>query len=103
MAVGVNAPTAIHDRDFWLSWGTYLTRCDARTSPDVPPLICARRGTNRVTSCRQLLRVITRKELMVSVQTQLGLHDEGNGLLAHAGQNWASWADRFPCLLGIGG
>jgi hypothetical protein len=40
---------------------------------------------------------------MVSVQTQLGLHDEGNGLLAHAGQDWASWAGRFPCLLGIGG
>jgi hypothetical protein len=39
----------------------------------------------------------------VSVQTQLGLHDEGNGLLAHAGQDWASWAGRFPCLLGIGG
>ena len=39
----------------------------------------------------------------MSVQTQLGLHDEGNGLLAHAGQNWASWADRFPCLWGIGG
>jgi hypothetical protein len=40
---------------------------------------------------------------MVSVETQLGLHDEGNGLLVHAGQNWASWVDRFPCLLGIGG
>ena len=39
----------------------------------------------------------------MSVQTQLGLHDEGNGLLAHAGQDWASWAGRFPCLLGIGG
>ena len=39
----------------------------------------------------------------MSVQTQLGLHDEGNGLLAHAGQNWASWIDRFPCLLGIRG
>ena len=39
----------------------------------------------------------------MSVETQLGLHDEGNGLLAHAGQNWASWADRFPCLSGIGG
>jgi hypothetical protein len=40
---------------------------------------------------------------MVSVETQLGLHDEGNGLLADAGQNWASWTDRFPCLSGIGG
>jgi hypothetical protein len=40
---------------------------------------------------------------MVSVQTQLGLNDEGNGLLAQAGQNWESWVDRFPCLLGIGG
>jgi hypothetical protein len=40
---------------------------------------------------------------MVSVQTQLGLYDEDNGLLAHAGQNWASWIDRFPCLSGIGG
>jgi hypothetical protein len=39
----------------------------------------------------------------VSVEKQLGLHDEGNGLLAHAGQNWASWKDRFPCLSGIGG
>ena len=39
----------------------------------------------------------------MSVQTQLGLHDEGIGLLAHAGQNWASWKDRFPCLSGIGG
>jgi hypothetical protein len=40
---------------------------------------------------------------MVSVQTQLGLQDEDTGLLAHAGQNWASWADRFPCLSGVGG
>jgi hypothetical protein len=40
---------------------------------------------------------------MVSVETQLGLHDEGNGLLTHARQNWASWADRFACLSGIGG
>lgn len=39
----------------------------------------------------------------MSVQTQLGLHDEGNGLLARAAQSWASWVDRFPCLLGIGG
>ena len=39
----------------------------------------------------------------MSVHTQLGLHDEGNGLLAHAGHNWASWADRFPCLSGVGG
>jgi hypothetical protein len=35
---------------------------------------------------------------MVSVELQLGLHDEDNELLAHAGQNWASWKDRFPCL-----
>jgi hypothetical protein len=40
---------------------------------------------------------------MVSVEQQLGLRDEDNGLLAHAGPNWASWADRFPCLSGIGG
>ena len=53
-----------------------------------------------MTSSRQLLRVITRKELMVSVETQLGLREQDNGLLAYAGQNWASWADRFPCLSG---
>jgi hypothetical protein len=40
---------------------------------------------------------------MVSVELQLGLRNENNGLLAHAGQNWASWADRFPCLSSVGG
>jgi hypothetical protein len=40
---------------------------------------------------------------MVSVETQLGLREQDNGLLAYAGQNWASWADRFPCLSGTGG
>jgi hypothetical protein len=39
----------------------------------------------------------------VSVETQLGLHDQANGLLAHAEQNWASWTDRFPCMSDIGG
>jgi hypothetical protein len=40
---------------------------------------------------------------MVSVELQLGLGDEDNGLLADAGQSWASWAGRFPRLSGIGG
>jgi hypothetical protein len=39
----------------------------------------------------------------VSVELQLGVRDEDNGPLARAGQNWASWADRFPCLSDIGG
>jgi hypothetical protein len=39
----------------------------------------------------------------VSVELQLGLGDEDNGLLADAGQSWASWAGRFPRLYGIGG
>ena len=71
--------------------------------PPCTPLYLRSRGTNGVTFSRQLLRVITRKEHIVSVETQLGLHDKGNGLLAHAGQNWTGWTDRFPCLSGIGG
>jgi hypothetical protein len=39
----------------------------------------------------------------VSVELQLGLGDEDNGLLADAGRSWASWAGRFPRLSGIGG
>jgi hypothetical protein len=38
---------------------------------------------------------------MVSVELQLGLHDEDSGMLAHAGHNWASWADGFPCLSAV--
>jgi hypothetical protein len=40
---------------------------------------------------------------MVSVELQLGLRNENDGLLALAGQNWASWADRFTCLSDIEG
>jgi hypothetical protein len=40
---------------------------------------------------------------MVSVELQLGLHDKHDQHLAHARQNWASWADRFPCLSCIEG
>jgi hypothetical protein len=56
-----------------------------------------------VTYSRQLLRVFTRKELMVSLATQLGLQGEEKALLVRAKQDWTLWAARFPCLAVVGG
>jgi hypothetical protein len=40
---------------------------------------------------------------VVSVELQLGLRGENNGMFAHSGRNWGSWTERFPCLSVIGG
>jgi hypothetical protein len=45
------------------------------------------------------IRVFTRKELVVSVETQLGLQCKENALLVRAKQDWTPWGDRFPSLL----
>ena len=63
-----------------------------------------------MTYSRQLLRVFTRKELIVSVEAQLGLQVKENALLACAEQDWTPWADRSRafrllgelCRFGIG-
>jgi hypothetical protein len=56
-----------------------------------------------VTYSRQLLRVLTRKELIVSVEAQLGLQVKENALLACAEQDWDAVGRPVPVPFGCWG